>query len=235
VVLNTSNFVLNFNINTTDEELNKQLENQIKRFYGLFGNVVGSSMGYLVCGAIPGALSFAFNPTVAATIMRDLDDEARADILGQVNVISRTAVQTLINSELMRKFKSARRFLKKNPDNYFARIVRQIIGEDDFKKWGDENRPSWSIKKNIIEKRVEALPEGQKQFAEQALEAFGDSCIESGFIIASNIDSYLAAQVLMRDNTLGRQTDVTITLGKRGTPDTPNQPKINPQSQKKKK
>ncbi|TFI53097.1 hypothetical protein BLD44_017280 [Mastigocladus laminosus UU774] len=180
-------YVLNFNINVTDEELDKQLESQIKRFYGLFGNVVGSSMGYLVCGAIPGALSFAFHPTLAAAIMRDLDDEAREEVLGQVNVISRTAVQTLINAELANKFKSSRRFLKKNPDNPFDQFVRGMIGEKNFKKWGDSNQPSWTIKKNIIENKVESLPGGWKEFAEEALEAFGDSCIESGFIIANNI------------------------------------------------
>ncbi|RAM49467.1 MAG: hypothetical protein C6Y22_22190, partial [Hapalosiphonaceae cyanobacterium JJU2] len=224
VAVNTTNYVLNFNINVTDEELDKQLESQIKRFYGLFGNVVGSSMGYLVCGAIPGALSFAFNPTLAAAIMRDLDDEAREEVLGQVNVISRTAVQTLINAELANKFKSARRFLKKNPDNPFAQFVRGIIGEKNFKKWGDSNQPSWTIKKNIIENKVESLPGGWKEFAEEALEAFGDSCIESGFIIANNMDSYLAAQALMRDSQLGRQTDVSIVLGKRGTSTNPAQP-----------
>ncbi|MCC5620710.1 hypothetical protein [Nostoc sp. CHAB 5715] len=213
IVASTSNFVLNFDINQTDEQLDQLLAQKIEGFYGLLGNVVGESMGYLVCGAIPGAISFAFNPAVGAAIMRDLDDDARSEILGQVNVIARTAFQTMINAELANRFKSSRRFLKKNPDNGFAKMVKSIIGEENFKKWGDSNNSSFTIHQDIIEKRIEAIPDkGKRQFLEEALEGFADSCLESGYIVASNLDSQLAAQALMRQSVLGRSTDVSISF-----------------------
>ncbi|MBG1268250.1 hypothetical protein [Nostoc sp. WHI] len=213
-VASTSNFVLNFDINQTDAQLDQLLAQKIQGFYGLLGTTVGTSMGYLVCGAIPGAVSFAFNPAVGAAIMRDLDDDARSEILGQVNVIARTAFQTMINAELANRFKSSRRFLKKNPDTGFSKIVRSIIGEENWKKWGDSNNSSFTIHQNIIEKRIEAIPDkGKREFLEQALEGFADSCLESGYIVANNLDSQLAAQALMRQNLLGRPTDVSISFG----------------------
>ncbi|WP_375470253.1 hypothetical protein [uncultured Nostoc sp.] len=213
IVAGTSNFVLNFDINQTDEQLDQLLAQKIEGFYGLLGNVVGESMGYLVCGAIPGAVSFAFNPAVGAAIMRDLDDDARSEILGQVNVIARTAFQTMINAELANRFKSSRRFLKKNPNNGFAKLVKSIIGAENFKKWGDSNNSSFTIHQDIIEKRIEAIPDkGKRQFLEEALEGFADSCLESGYIVANNLDSQLAAQALMRQSVLGRSTNVVVTF-----------------------
>lgn len=213
IVASTSNFVLNFNINQTDEELDKLLVQKIEGFYGLLGTTVGTSMGYLVCGAIPGAVSFAFNPAVGAAVMRDLDDDARSEILGQVNVIARTAFQTMINAELANRFKSGRRFLKKSPDNPFSKAVRSIIGEENWQKWGAANNSSFTIHQNIIEKRIEAIPDkGKREFLERALEGFADSCLESGYIVASNLDSQLAAQALMRQSLLGRPTDVIVSF-----------------------
>lgn len=54
-IVQTSNFIVNFNINKSDSELDQELISKLESFYGLLGNVVGSSMGYLVCGALPGA------------------------------------------------------------------------------------------------------------------------------------------------------------------------------------
>ncbi|MBW4568046.1 MAG: hypothetical protein KME31_08485 [Tolypothrix carrinoi HA7290-LM1] len=212
-VINTTNFVVNFNINQSDAELDAALTAKIESFYGLLGETVGSAVGYLVCGAIPGAVAFAFNPAVGAAIMRDLDDDAKNEIYGHVNGISRMAFQTLVNATLAEKFKSARRFLKKNPSNPFAKAVKNLIGEENWNKWGESNRPSWTIHQDVIEKRIEAIPDkGQRQFFEQALEGFADSCMEAGYIVANTLDSQLAAQVLMRQATLGNPTDVRISF-----------------------
>ncbi|BAZ50511.1 hypothetical protein NIES4103_31270 [Nostoc sp. NIES-4103] len=210
-IVNTTQFIVNFNLNTSDEELDQQLINEINSFYGLLGSAVGSATGYLVCGAIPGSLSFAFNPGVAAAIMRDLDDDARAEVLGHVNNITRRAFQTLINNELRNKFKSTRRFLKKNPDNKFSQFMKKMLGEENWKKWGESNRPSFTITQDVIEKKIEQVPDpGQRQFLENALEEFSDTCMESGFIIANNFDSQLAAYALMQRNIIGRPVDVVI-------------------------
>jgi hypothetical protein len=213
IVASTTNFVFNFNVNASDAELDAALEAKIESFYGLLGSAVGSSMGYLVCGALPGAVAFAFNPAVGAAIMRDLDDEARDEVFQHVNSISRMAHQTLINATLADKFKSSRRFLKKNPDNIFAKGVKRLMGEENWKKWGESNRPSWTIHQDVIEKRIEAIPDkGQRQFFEEALEEFADTCLEAAHVVANTLDSQMAAQALMRSATLGNPTDVKISF-----------------------
>ncbi|NEU76951.1 hypothetical protein PI95_031760 [Hassallia byssoidea VB512170] len=213
LIFGTTNFIINFNINKSDTELDAELVAKIESFYGLLGEAVGSAMGYLVCGALPGAVAFAFNPAVGAAIMRDLDDDIRSEILGSVNQISRSAFQTLINAALVEKFKSTRRTLKKNPDSGFSKIVRSIMGEENWKNWGKSNQESFTIYNNVIEKRIEAIPDkGKREFLENALEGFGDSCMEAGYIVANTLDSQLAAQALMRQAILGNPTDVRISF-----------------------
>jgi hypothetical protein len=212
-IINTTNFVFNFNANASDAELDAAIIAKIESFYGLLGTTVGSSIGYLTCGALPGAIAFAFNPAVGAAIMRDLDDDAKSEIYGHVNQITRLSFQTLVNATLAAKFKSSRRFLKKNPNNPFAKGVKALMGEENWKKWGESNRPSWTIHQDVIEKTIEAIPDkGQRDFFENALEGFADSCMEAGYIVANTLDSQLAAQALMRSATLGNQTDVIISF-----------------------
>jgi hypothetical protein len=213
LLFGTNHFIINFNINKSDTEFDAELVSRIESFYGLLGETVGSAMGYLVCGALPGAIAFAFNPAVGAAIMRELDDEARSEVLGNVNQIARSAFQTLINAAITEKFKSTRRALKKDPNNPFSKVVKQLMGEENWKKWGQSNNESFTIYNDVIEKRIEAIPDkGKRAFLEEALEGFGDSCMEAGYIVANTLDSQLAAQALMRSAALGNNTDVRISF-----------------------
>lgn len=222
-IVSTTGFIVNFNLNVTDNELNKQIEEQIKQFYGLFGSAVGSATGYLMCGALPGTLLFAFNPAVALVVMASLEEEAKSELYGQVAAIGRLTFQTLINAELSRQFMNARRYLKRDPKHPVSRLIRKAMGVKDYKKWGDDNQPSFTIRENVIEKYVQALPEGTKQFTENFLENFTESCIESGFVVANNIDSAIAANVLAQRNIIGNPVNVSIQFNPT-LPTTNNQP-----------
>lgn len=212
--INTVNFAVNFNINATDEDLLKQIEDQINNFYGLFGAAVGSSLGYLMCGALPGTVAFAFNPAVGALIMRDLDDQARSEVYAQAGNIGRMSFQTLVNAELSRQFMNARRYLKRDPNHPVSKILKSIMGKDTFKKWGESNQPSFTISENVINKSIDnnIKDKGLKQFTEQLLENFTEACIESGFILAQNLDSQIAANVLAQRQIIGKPVEVSIQL-----------------------
>ena len=212
--INTTNFIVNFNINASDEELLKQIESRINSFYGLFGAAVGSSLGYLMCGALPGTVAFAFNPAVGALIMRDLDEEARSDIYAQAGAIGRLSFQTLVNAELTRQFMNARRYLKRDPNHPVTKILKNIMGKKTFENWGKSNQPSFTISENVINKSIDdnIKDKGLKQFTEELLENFTEACIESGFLIAQNLDSAIAANVLAQRQIIGKPVEVSIQL-----------------------
>ncbi|PAX48298.1 hypothetical protein [Brunnivagina elsteri] len=212
--ISTTNQVLNFNINQTDEELYKQLEAKVNSMYGLLGTTVGSALGWLVCGALPNSLAFRYNKAVGTAIAQDLDDDARSELYSNIAQIIRLSSQTLINSELINRFTSTRRELKRNPDSEFGKFFRKVVGEEVFKKWGDANQQAWTIKKNIIDPIIEKEKDPQwKEFKENALEGFSDSCMEASFIVANNLDTYIASQKIARSNILGKIQHVRIQLG----------------------
>jgi hypothetical protein len=206
--------ILNFNINQTDEDLWKQLENKVNGMYGLLGTTVGSAMGWLVCGALPNSVMFRFNKAVGVALAQDLNEEARGELYGYIGQIIRLSQQTLLNSELVNRFTSLRRELKRDPESDFAKFIRSVIGEDTFKNWGKQNQQPWTIKKNIIDKQIEKEKDPQwKQFYENSLEGFTESCMEASMIVANNIDTYIATQKIARTNMLGRVQTVRIRLG----------------------
>jgi hypothetical protein len=211
--LQLSGQVINFDINQTDDQLYKQLEQRMNSMYGLLGTAVGSAMGWLVCGALPNSVAFKFNKAVATAIAQDLDEEARQELYSHIGSIIRLSSQTLINTELVNRFTSTRRELKRNPDSAFAKFIRKVIGEERFKKWGDANQQPWTIKKDIIDKQGEKIKDPNwKLFYDNTLEGFSDSCMEASFIVANNIDTYIATQKIARSNTLGKIQTVRIRI-----------------------
>jgi hypothetical protein len=206
--------IINFNINQTDEELYNQIDEKIKGMHGLVGTTLGSALGWLVCGALPNSLTFRYNKSLAVAIAQDLGEESRQELYSYVAQLIRLTTQTLINVEMVNRFTSLRRELKRNPDSDFAKFVRRTVGEDVFKKWGEKNQQPWTIKKNIIDAQVEKEKDPLwKQFYENTLEGFSDSCMEASMVVATNLDSYIASQKIARTNLLGKIQTVRIKIG----------------------
>lgn len=207
----TYQYVYNFNWNQTDQELDSKLKSQMESLYGLTGGLLGSSVGYLVCGALPGATAFAFNPTMARAIMQDLGDEAKDELMGQLAQCSQTAFQTLVNAVITKSFQGTRKWLKR-PGTPIYNILVAALGDDNFTKWGDSNRPSFSFAE-AVETRVENIKDPRlRNFTEEFLENFSDSCLEASYTVVNTIESQMAAQKLMQQQLLGQQRTVAISF-----------------------
>lgn len=97
------------------------------------GNVLGSALGYITCGALPGVVAFAFNPAVAKVALRDVNEEAKEEVYSQLATIAQGALRTLVNAVTAKAFKSARRWLKR-PDSPFYDILKSKLGKN-FTQW----------------------------------------------------------------------------------------------------
>jgi hypothetical protein len=188
--------IWNFNWNISDKEIEKQIEESFNAFYGLIGTFAGKSIGYLVCGAIPGSLSFAFNRTLAAATMENLSKQAKDELLGQLSALAHTVFGTLINMLIMRGFKSARKWAKR-PDSPFYQILKDAMGPEKFKKWGDDGQPQFTIGKYVDDQTETIKDPRLKNLTKQFLEGFSEGCIEAGYIVVSTIESHMAAQAMM--------------------------------------
>lgn len=206
----TTQYVFNFNWNATDQDLTAALKSQMESLYGLTGGLLGSSLGYLVCGALPGATAFAFNPAVAKAILNEVGDEAKDELMGQVAQCANTAFQSLVNAVILKSFMGARKWLKR-PNTPIYNSLKLALG-DNFTKWGDAGRPSFTFNQ-AIENRVEKIKDPNlRNFTEEFLENFSDSCLEASYVVVNTIESQMAAQRLMQQQLLGPQQTVAISF-----------------------
>lgn len=188
--------IWNFNWNITDKEIDKQIEESFNTFYQLIGAFAGKSVGYLVCGAIPGSLSFAFNRTLAAAVMENMSKQAKDELLGHLSALAHTVFATLINALILRSFKSARKWAKR-PDSPFYQILKDALGPKNFEKWGQDGQPQFTIGKYVDDQTETIKDPRLKALTKSFLENFSEGCIEAGYIVVSTMESHMAAQAMM--------------------------------------
>jgi len=185
-----------FNWNSTDKELLASMESRLTAISGQFGEFVGSAMGYLLCGALPGVLAFAWNPAVAAVILSNVSAEASEEAYDNFAAIATSSRQLLWSNMIKHGFINTRRWLKR-PDNPFYDLLKEKLG-DNFTKWGESGQESFSFS-NEVEERIEAISDPKLQnFAEEFVDSFSDACIDAGRIVVNTIHSQMAASRLMQ-------------------------------------
>lgn len=202
-VITSIQILFNFNWLQSDEEIEKEIKAAYDALYGLTGGLLGKALGYLVCGALPGAISFAFNKGVAAAIMENVGEEAQEELLGQLSALANATFRSFATAQLKKQFKSARRYLKKKPDHPLSKILREKMGEKKFKEWGEKSGQTFTLS-GAVEERIENIKDPRlRNFTEEFLEEFTEGCTEAGYIVVNTIESTLAAQAMMNRRTAG--------------------------------
>ncbi len=211
-VMTSIQILYNFNWAISDEDINKEVKAAYDSLYGLTGGLLGKSLGYLVCGALPGVVSFAFNKGVAAAIFEELGEEAKEEILGQLSALAHATFRAFATATLKKQLKSARRYLKKKPDHPLSKILREKMGEKNFKEWGEKSGQQFTLA-NQVEERVENIKDPRlRNFTEQFLEEFSEGCIEAGYVLVNTIESAMAAQAMMSRRQSGIDPDENVVV-----------------------
>lgn len=188
--------VYSFNWNVSDTEIDAALQSSISSLYGQLGEAAGQAVGWLVCGILPATLTFMFNPGVARMVMADMTEEARDEVWGSLAACKSTAVSMLGNAMVANGFKSARRWLKR-PDNPFYGFLKDHFGEN-FTKWGDANRPSWSFASEV-DNRVEQIADPNwRNFTEEFVDGLMDGCSEALQNLGQSMRQAMAAYAAVR-------------------------------------
>lgn len=206
-----STFIYSFNWNISDKELRDSVKSRVESLYSLFGQAVGTSLGYLVGGGIPGMLAFAINPTVAAAILVDLNQEVRDEVVGELTQISYGCFGTLIYALTAQAFTSARKWIKR-PGTPLYKVFASAIGEENLQKWGNPGSESFQFSEKV-EKKIENIQDSRlKNFTQEFYDSFGEAMVDAGFIVTNSIDEYIAAQKLMKKGLLGEEKKVKVEV-----------------------
>jgi hypothetical protein len=185
-LVSLTHFIYNFDFGATDKAIDEQMKATWQAYKGRVGGALGQSLGWFVCGIVPGAGMFVFNPVAGARVLAEVGQEAWDELQATLGQLATLGLQNIARSVFAMGYKNLRKWLQK-PGNPLYNLLPQ--GLRDAWKTGK----SWSIS-SAVEKRIEALPADWKNFYEELFEEFGDACTEAGFVVAGALDRWGAEQ-----------------------------------------
>lgn len=222
-IVSVFNYLWVFDWQQTDEELDKQIQAMWLRVEERMFGLLGRSLGWLLCGAVPGAVMATFNAPMAAFLMYKLGDEAVEDMLDEIGQFFQLAGRAALQSMFLKAFQSVRRLIK------FANKIpgiRSLLGtlgipNKTIDDWGEDKDKSWSFSKALND-RIEKIPSERLQNnIEEFIDEFSDACFEAGYVLAAGLDEYLGLDGVNKGvfDLFGTQRSVKVTPDK----DTPSE------------
>jgi hypothetical protein len=194
-IVNAVRFVWSYNLATPDAQIDNQIRGLWNAFIPRLGGAFGQALGWFTCGFVPGVALFKFNKALGAKVLAEVGEEAFDEMMSTLKSMGAATVQATFQSFFLKMFKSVRKWLKR-PGNPLYNLLPAGL-----KAAWQTNTP-WSFAK-AVEAKVESLPAGWEEFAEEALEEFGDACTEALFLVASSVDVWLAEQNSKVTSSLG--------------------------------
>jgi len=223
-IVTAGQVVMNFDFNMTDAALDDMAKRGQDGLYGVVGGALGGALGWIACGAVPGAMIAAINPGVGAALWGkknsdgkwedgEFNEEMKEEILQNLSMMCYGAWRLTLRTAVGDAFKSLRRWIKEG-DSLPSKIIKDYLiskmGQKEFDDWGIKQKQPWTIS-GKIQQKIESIPdEKMREFVEEMWEEFGESCLEASFQITNTIDSYYAAE-RMKNQAGMRRVEVVIT------------------------
>ncbi|MEH1765795.1 MAG: hypothetical protein V7K76_26060 [Nostoc sp.] len=212
-----SQYIWNFNWNATDKELDEGLKGQFQALMGQLGITVGQALGYVAGGFIPGTVIFAFNEPLGAQVLTKVTDKFVEGFLGNLGVLIQQGLQICTQILFIETYKTVRKIIKAIPQQYLKTFFGSGVA-NAIAAWGKEGSKPWSFAlatEQFIDNTF-GKDSGLSMFIHQALQQFGQSFIEAGYVVANSTDTYLAHQALANQQVpvLGSEKYVEITYDK---------------------
>ncbi len=216
ILVNSIQFIWNFNFNETDTNLDKMVERLNVRIASQLGSTLGNLTGYLACGIIPAAGIFTLNEAMGMYLLKEVGEEALEEFVANIRSLIQVSAQALVQRSIINSFKSVRRALKgyfKDSSSKQSKMVRRVFGNgfnNAVKGWGTEGSQPWSFAGKLEEKLDSIKNPVTRAFAEEFLEEFGEGCIEAGYVLAGGLDSWVMQQRISRETQFGKERAIEI-------------------------
>lgn len=216
-IVGTSKAIFNFNWNPSDAQLDNNIKSAFASLAGQAGGFLGKATGYLLCGALPGLVVFAFNEPLGAKLLQNLGEEALPELASSLASLLTALFGATKNSFFAWSHKNFRTLWRESDSKFKKRLEATGLK----KQYVDEalearNKPF--IIREMVDKKVEAIKtQSLKNFIENFLEEFDDTCVEAGYVIAGGIDAYAAERSLTQDIGIGRNQNIEVQVQNDGS------------------
>ncbi|MBE9193250.1 hypothetical protein IQ230_23470 [Gloeocapsopsis crepidinum LEGE 06123] len=207
----TGLFLMNFNWNSTDQQLDEQIKQAEIALAASRGALAGQSLGFAICGLIPTATIAVFNEPLALYMLKELGEEAADEIASSLANMITLQLDVQVKRGFTALFKNYRTLLRGAAINFANILVRMgRLTQESVDKANENRNKPWSFA-GAFEESIDSIEDPIEQaYTEEFWDEFQESCIEAGFIIAGAADSYFAAQKLANQSLVGDYGVVTI-------------------------
>lgn len=208
-------FVLNFNFNATDADLDAQIKQAEIALAAAKGSLAGQSLGFAICGFLPTATIAVFNEPLALYMLKELGEEAAEEIAASLATLVTLQIQQAARMAFVALFKNYRTLLRGAAVGFAQGLVNiGVLTQESVDKANKERNKPWSIA-GALEQSIDSIEDPALQaYAEELWDEFGESCIEAGFIVASGADSFYAQQRIANESMFGSEHTIEIELNR---------------------
>ncbi|NJN09232.1 MAG: hypothetical protein HC815_15070 [Richelia sp. RM1_1_1] len=217
VIHASKEFILNFNWNPSDAQLDLNIKNAFDSIPGAIGQFLGKAAGYLTCGALPGAVIFAFNQPMGAYVLEELGMEALEELTGSLANLIRVTATSFRQAVFAYTHKQLRTLWRESDSKFRKRLQATGLKKQFIDKAiAERNKPF--IIRSILDKKVESIKSKPlKSFVENFLEEFDETCIEAGYVIAGGLDTYIAQKNLEKVTERNSTKNIEVEVQENGS------------------
>lgn len=214
LVVQSINFVMNFNWNATDAELDAITRQNIARLGGLVGGTLGNAFGWILCGVVPGLVIHKFNPLLGLKVLKDVGQEGLEELADNLALLVRSVLATATTWTVIQAYKGWRRLAKgwaKN-DPILKSLIKLVPGlGKNIEKWGEKGSKPWTFA-GARDELIEKLPDGwMENSIEELVEETWEACVEALYVVAADVDQWMLEQQIEKEFKNGPEEVVEIT------------------------
>lgn len=206
-LVQASNSISTFDWNATDEEIRKQYKEMNEEIMGTWGAVFGRGIGSAAAIALGGGSALIVpkisGARLAQQVMSAASQDAKEQLIDELGEAIRLTGQKAGTMLVLEGYIKYRQILKALPEPALATLFGSKETAHWIKHgWGAEDGPSMKISEKIEEK-IEAIQNGPiQEFVREALDGFTDAFIDTGFVVAQEMDEALRQYQLANSRTV---------------------------------
>ncbi|NER78963.1 MAG: hypothetical protein F6K42_05170 [Leptolyngbya sp. SIO1D8] len=217
-LVNTAGRIAIFDWNKTDQEIAQLMRQNNLSIIARWGALVGNGLGWLSGAAIGYGISLTLPVIGGATLARTIAATVGREALEELSALTLNAttdtIATGLSNTFLGGYLNLRKYLKSRPIGELKTLFGDETGEWIRYHWGNDGEPDISFA-NQLEESIESIEsDGWRTFIENATEEFIDGFIESGFVVAMELDAAYQQQ-RMQDLQSGATTPRELLI----TPD----------------
>ena len=204
-----------FDWNQTDIEIaNLQRGNTVSMF-AIWGSATGSTLGWLTGIGVGYAIGLTVPVLGGSTLARAIASATSAEAIDEIQGVLRAAISQTVevaaSNTLLEGYKRLRGLIKRVPPSVLATYFGPENAKFMLEVWGKDGAPSLTFA-GSVETAIDRIDSGKvRAFVENAVEEYIDSFIESGYIVANELDAAYQ-QFKMQNQRNGSDAARAVTI-----------------------